>query len=347
MFQLEADAGQAVRLLAVHGLCLQGRGNHAAFAADLDVALGLVHNLKYHSPPRSRMQAGSAEYSVQAALDHWLERAPNQAAPLAAMLAVLHREDARPACDTNDALRADYLIALNTLRQPEEWIRAVLPRGPHRPDSVAEAVLLDLRRAFGPVHEEVPRPAPAAEAAFLAWAWQVPWERARQERLLRWVSHHKPAPSGEPRFQAPWPEQPLDFTWQAREAREAHNPYMLTAHRAALLQVALRLYLATHGRPAPSLDALVQQYLTAVPVDPYDPEGKPFRYRVSRGETVRVLVRGPYFGAQDRGVPAGEGILYSVGPDGRDDGGRRQLDSWRPGEESREDILFLIPAPNP
>lgn len=77
----------------------------------------------------------------------------------------------------------------------------------------------------------------------------------------------------------------------------------------ALLTVtlALRAYKVEHGGYPATLDALVPAYLAKVPNDPFALSG-PLRYRQQGSRYV----------------------LYSVGPDGKDDGGRPIVDLTRP-----------------
>ncbi len=126
------------------------------------------------------------------------------------------------------------------------------------------------------------------------------------------------------------------------------RPRELFLCRVAALQVALRLYQAEEGRPAEKLDELVPKYLRAIPADPYD--GQPFRYRLSKGETLDWPPDGYMFGfgppPEPRKVPAGQGILWSVGEDRQDGGGRVQ--EWgHPSSVVRgpEDRLALVPFP--
>ena len=71
--------------------------------------------------------------------------------------------------------------------------------------------------------------------------------------------------------------------------------------RAAALSLAAQLYRADHGNWPPELAALAPQYLPALPLDPFSPEGAPFRY---------VVVR--------HGLPDGgdRPLVYSVGENG-------------------------------
>ncbi len=69
--------------------------------------------------------------------------------------------------------------------------------------------------------------------------------------------------------------------------------------RLLYTQLAVRAFCATERRCPTSLAALVPAYLPTVPVDPFDSSGRP----------LRLVLRD------------GEYVVYSVGPDGKDDGG--------------------------
>ncbi len=99
-----------------------------------------------------------------------------------------------------------------------------------------------------------------------------------------------------------------------------HHFRVLALRRLAALTLAIRLYEVEHGARPAELTALVPDYLPAVPLDPFDLHDAPLRY------------------APDRPSPA----VYSVGPDGLDDGGSpayRQRGSvdWR-----ELDIAFFL-----
>lgn len=103
------------------------------------------------------------------------------------------------------------------------------------------------------------------------------------------------------------------FGWAARlenlieesGAQSNRGSALLDAQRrriatGRLLQadLAIRLFQNEHGHPPPTLNDLVPAYLPAVPLDPYS--NQPLQYRLDGGDF----------------------ILYSVGKDGRDNGGR-------------------------
>ncbi len=69
--------------------------------------------------------------------------------------------------------------------------------------------------------------------------------------------------------------------------------------RLLQVELALRAWQATHGGLPESLDDLVPEFLSAVPADPFDTADSPLRYQRTE-ETY---------------------VLYSVGADGKDDGG--------------------------
>ena len=95
-----------------------------------------------------------------------------------------------------------------------------------------------------------------------------------------------------------------------------HSLTAETAYRAAHLTLALTAYQVDHGRYPESLNELVPQHLAAVPLDPFG-DG-PFRYTRSSGGFV----------------------LYSIGPNGIDDGGKRA-------EREEGDLVYSLPRPVP
>jgi hypothetical protein len=208
-------------------------------------------------------------------------------------------------------------------------------------------------------------------AALVEAAWHVPWEEARNRRIVRAVHWE---PSGmwmvSPRFSLLWALGPGE--WK-RPGPDHHRHHRREADLAArVLMVALRRFEADNGQPAERLAQLVPKYLERIPNDPFD--GSPFRYRLSKGEEI-VWPDDPQAGAPAPGgaapavappalagaamgggpplmplapaeplrkVPAGQGILWSVGSDGQDNGGQRQSTSSSPGHFG-EDLIYLVP----
>lgn len=80
-----------------------------------------------------------------------------------------------------------------------------------------------------------------------------------------------------------------------------------TQNALLLVTLALRAYRLDHGVYPPTLAALTPGYLQAVPADPFALSG-PLRYKLT----------GPKY------------LLYSVGPDGKDDGGTAIFDRTKP-----------------
>ncbi len=88
--------------------------------------------------------------------------------------------------------------------------------------------------------------------------------------------------------------------------------------------IALKRYSLRHGKSAASLDALAPEFLSSVPIDYMD--GKPLRYRLNAD---------------------GSFTLYSVGEDGKDDGGDTTLPPDQMSIQylwNRKDFVWPSPA---
>ena len=304
-------------LLAARGLQMQKEANRPeVFVAHLKTSLALVRNLEHGAPSAAAAVARQIEADQLTALDRWLEQLPNRADLLRKALEVVRQHVARaPLGSSHQHFLADYLVALRSLDDPQDWLHLYsgTPQG-------ATGSNLDL--------------------AVLATAWTVPWERQRHERILRHVywanENHRRGNS----FGARLPPVPR-VTFSLADT----VPRRRCRLDAAILKLALRLYQAEKGRPAATLAALVPTYLPTVPADPFD--SAPFRYRLSAGEDILWPTPGPGGGTirnQQRQVPPGQGILWSVGEDGRDDGGKRRCEPRRRSQKG-EDVIFLVPLP--
>jgi hypothetical protein len=195
---------------------------------------------------------------------------------------------------------------------------------------------------------------------------QVPWEAERARRLIdgvfagrrRFVEAEDVLPPADDGMLADWLSTADGPTRERMEALMdsswLHGSLPATAGvqraarlsqcriRAARLQTALTLYQIEHGKPAETLDDLVPALLPELPADPFT--RRSFQYRVSQKEQLtwhRKLANG---GEEFvRQIPAGQGILWSAGPDGRDDGGRRQWDKDAT-DGAAQDLIFLVPG---
>ncbi len=79
--------------------------------------------------------------------------------------------------------------------------------------------------------------------------------------------------------------------------------------------LAMTRYRLDHGSLPSKLDVLVPKYLDAIPLDPFD--GKP----------LRLVIKG------------NDHIIYSIGPDGVDDGG---TDMFAQGAKNKGDVIFTL-----
>jgi hypothetical protein len=115
--------------------------------------------------------------------------------------------------------------------------------------------------------------------------------------------------------------------------------------RGERLRIALALYELEQGRTARRLEDLVPRFLAELPLDPYT--GRLFGYRVSQGEQIPTftdeLKDGPPLTAA-----AGQGIVWSAGPDQNDGGGMTagppyRLDGADWWAANGADIVFVVP----
>jgi hypothetical protein len=88
--------------------------------------------------------------------------------------------------------------------------------------------------------------------------------------------------------------------------------------RICAAALSLQRFRLVHDRLPKDLNELVPRFLTAIPLDPFD--GAPLRYK--------PLVNGY--------------VVYSIGPDGRDDGGKEPPIGRRGTERSPEDITITV-----
>jgi ABC-type transport system involved in multi-copper enzyme maturation permease subunit len=293
-------------LLGVRGLQLHARGDPASFVRFLRIGLTLGRNLQQHSPEMVVLASKSIEEGLLVDVERWLERLDGQPDLLRQALKVVQDHLANTPMSEADHRWAEYIVLLNSLDDPQAWTLGT------RSLSIDSPLL-----------------------GLFQFAWATPWERERHlrtARVLAWGSSDQVwrmwnrinrVPSG-------FPDSRRRLLWM---------DHRLVRFRATILMLSLRLYQAEQGQPAPNLVALVPRYLSAIPADPFDEQ--PFRYRLSQGEKIPWPTEEP---ARFRLVPAGQGILWSVGEDHVDHGAR--LHSPRAQrDQGGADIIFLVPLP--
>jgi hypothetical protein len=196
-------------------------------------------------------------------------------------------------------------------------------------------------------------------------AWNVPWERERTRRLLgmgfeagernRKVRMYLRGRPGSTLFTS---------SGQSPDEMEENDRQLRTHRRALLASLAIRLHQIEQGTVPAALSELVAtRELSRIPLDPFD--GHPFRYRVSAGEELTIpviptlpLLQSPTTlgnlsqntlqGQKPQAIPRGQPVLWSVGPDQIDNGGRN-IPTRFGVIGGGPDLVFLppvIPMPN-
>ena len=347
----EAQGAQAAtRMLGARGLQLQAQGQPEAFVEALHSGLAVTRNLRNRSIVLAVQIARDSENGLSRRTERWLERLDGRPDLLLRALDEWTRHPGETENDDHDL--AECIVQFNTLGRPAEILREVA-------GSFRDGNSLRL------------------EADVLGPSWQVPWEKARLRRIvLAQVDHSL-------NWRALRELGPWFLENGFRSARLRQNEGRVRCRlEATRLMLALRLYQAEKGKAAEALDQLVPKYLPSVPADPFD--GKPFRYRLSRGESIvwpsnevkqkaavpppaapqaqpqneppgqampamigiPAIEGMPAIAEPAREIPAGQGILWSVGEDRHDGGGHRQVTSeGNTASLGDQDIIFLVPLP--
>jgi hypothetical protein len=310
----------------------------------LGQVLALSRNLCNKAPVESYLAGLSAEMAALDALQRWLAPRPGHKALLEPALAELQRHAAMAPgvrdCVETEFFRASGLVALPPLwvrppdRLRDRWLRGAIamsldtPWEAERKQRIWHLVWRGLFRAI----ETPPWQLPAAAAA-------ADGSPATQRILEGWLA-------GDGVTQAQLAHL-LDDSWLTVMAlytpvvrlREAATQASWR-FGAARLTTALALYRVQEGKPAAELRDLVPRYLDKPPVDPYS--GRDFGYRLSTRERIEGL------GPQGTLAHAGQGVVWSTGPDRVDHGGRAHSDVavddaavWQKGEF---DLVRLVPT---
>jgi ABC-type transport system involved in multi-copper enzyme maturation permease subunit len=347
-----ADNSTDVTLvLAARGLQRQAAGDDEAFVENFRMGLKLSLAMRHRAPIRDVYRGQEHEVLLLKALDRWMERLHGRPDLLHQALDILTQYADAPKGDDEQDLMEDLMI-MNMVKDPIPWLKHSL--------TFNEDVRIDDLNA-------------QMEAQWVATAWLAPWEHERQQRLLRVLFW-----GDDVQRKAVSANTAGPLWWYAYKRGKPNRLTNVALERAGLLKLALRWYQADNGKPAETLDQLVPKYLPSIPVDPFDPEEKPLRYRLSRGEEIDwppdplppggaipppapVGVIPPGAAPADvapppanlvwppppptRKIPAGQGILWSVGEDKIDDGGRRQAGAYNGQLLNGQDVIYLVPLP--
>ncbi|HEX3150675.1 MAG TPA: ABC transporter permease [Gemmataceae bacterium] len=243
--------------LLARGLQRQQAGDNPAYCQLLRGGLTAARTARNGGGRECAIAGLDCEAILLGGLGEWLNRYGGNANLLRDLLRELERHEREMPVGLEDVQWAEQVILRNTLERLSFWLPIQL--GEQRTAVV-----------------ESRDPKADAEANLIGFAWTVPWERARRERLVRlqsvapvnqaWLSGlHRPSA---------WRVDRVDrLTGLDRRG--------LAIRRLAQLQVALRLFQLEHQRSASALVELVPAFMPNIPIDPYTRD--PFSYRVSDG----------------------------------------------------------------
>jgi ABC-type transport system involved in multi-copper enzyme maturation permease subunit len=322
--ELEA-AGRAGVFLSARGLQKQALGDPVAFVNALHSELALAKNLRYHTTHLAVERGQTIETFSARAVEHWLAHLDGRPDLLRRALDLELSHWQSPPVDWEDIRDCEVVVAFNAL---------------------SDARNLPLART----DSNLLTPSQSSDSDLVRFSMQVPWERERLHRLVDATAskeHSLNLLAGS--LTTPFIQNAVTGIYRTRyDTKKWPSRNDMATFDAALLQLALRLYQAEKGKPAEQLELLVPDYLPSIPNDPFD--GNPFRYRLSRGETLNwppadVGDGGMHKSPPTRRVAAGQGILWCVGEDGVDQGGHTQVSPHATGIVPGEDLIFLVPLP--
>jgi hypothetical protein len=355
------------RILAARGLQQQARGDSRAFVDNLRIGLALVRNLQHFAPPDIARCGTAAEVIWPDALDRWLEKLRGQPELLKQALAILTSHEAETP-DPEETVRAGYLVALNSLDQVPDQLLAMETSPRSQEDAKMRQAEIDAAALMWRIPWEQERHQRILRLAL--------WSDRRlrhqlDERggsalgiLLARLSRNDQRRSN---------RQLADL--HAAQLKVALRLYQAeTGKPAATLEVLVPRYLPVipvdpfDGQPFryrlsrgerlawpddPRVDAGGAAQEEAPIAPPPFPPGRP---RMPGGMAGAGPAMPPAMMAGGEGmpppppppgrdVPVGQGVLWSVGNDGRDDGGTRQGEQ-RSATNPGEDIIYLVPLPS-
>lgn len=356
-------------LLLVRGLRHQADGDPEQFVRDLRTVLKLSRNVRNKSILACAQTGRQMERWAYVALTRWLEQLSGRPDLVFEAKRVIEEHADWATDDVADVRLAEQVVLRNSVVSPGEVLRK-----DWRYSELSGADAASAKQVMD------------AEADLVAFAWQIPWEQERLNRLIglgnrqayprewedwssrAWDSMFPPRRGRDPDSIARFPTHNLPgigwgllvSSWALEPQYRSEEVRTVADRRAALVMLAVRQHELDRGGPPAKLAELTPQYLPAVPIDPCD--GRPFRYRLSRGERMTADVVSPspdppplsddlagqaalcgtiglaehfVYAAllTDRTtreivIPPGRPILWSVGPDKIDGGGTTADGEW-------------------
>lgn len=341
------NARRLAALLLGRGLQLQSQAQPDQFPDYLHICLGLIRHLRNAAPLQGFYTALEVERLALSAVDRWLEAEfppSRDALQQATQLLEHHDRYTAPTHDFDPTpyfLMERYLLR-ECLNAPNQWLGSYL--------GVSSSSSL----------EQDP---PEVEAVFLAW--MVPWERERTRRIVglgleQGLRNDSVYLQGRPGLSLI-----LGRIRSPAEVQE-HERYIRTLRRVCCIRLAVHSYHRQHHHYPPDLNTLViHKFLPRLPIDPYAPQAQPFRYRLvraeitndegQRGELLRnppptfhqhYLIQSTASLPAERFIPAGEALVWSVGHDQVDQGGRNVPISFTFNMGRPPDLVFLVSLPS-
>lgn len=275
----------------------QARGRPAVGVEYFDSLLASIRTARHHTILTSYLVAIANEYVVYGGITRWLERLDHDPVLLRKLLAILLAHEAVPSDTAWEHKMASQVGVRNAIKNPQTWYE---PWGKNFP-------------ALRSLESQTVADRVDAESSLLQFSWTVPWEKERLRRAVGMKNATETAPGPldqlsdtirkatlrAPRkptevkdYLAGLPGLPLmDWRLFGSFNLASRDTAALAQLRGLLIVVALRLYEAEKGRLPESLSELVPDYLPLVPKDPHSPEGKTFRYELSKGRVVYLTER--------------------------------------------------------
>lgn len=316
-------------VLLVRGLQRQAQGDPTAFVKELDVVLALVKTIRNGSIVESFRASVTLERNALLATDRWLEAFKGSPELLRRVRDLWLTVDSPGPFDPTPYFLAERYVQREMSTSPSQWLPDLLLFVPEDKDAVDPEVDL------------------------VATTWSVPWERERSRRLLGQGFEYERRANASLIYGRPGSRLTLERAADPNRVEEIWKRIQ-TARRAMVIKIALKLFEITMGHAPESLDQLITAGdLRELPRDPYD-EGQTFHYRVSKGENLDLVSSWGRAGTntprarsgdekKSHAVPAGEGILWSIGPANATADSQRMLP---PGDAIRlreDDFVFLVP----